>query len=61
MPDDKDYKHDGFTEEEIEFMRMDLESDMEYSKLIDHVQKSMEEKGLDFWVEYEKWQQDKEV
>jgi hypothetical protein len=40
---------------------MDLESDMEYSKLIDHVQKSMEEKGLDFWVEYEKWQQDKEV
>jgi len=44
-----------FTDEQIEFMRADIESSFAYSKLIHIAKKIVESEGLNFEEEFEKW------
>jgi hypothetical protein len=47
-------------EDMVDFMRMDLESGMTYSKIIDQAQKNAESKGRDFYKDFEKWKADQQ-
>ena len=49
-----------FTNEQISFMRADLECDMGYSRFIDLTQKRFEEEGRDFYEEFEEWKKNKD-
>jgi len=46
-----------FTEEDIEFMRADLESGFAYTKIIGIAKKMIEADGRNFEEEFEKWKQ----
>lgn len=41
----------------IDFMRQDLENDMDYSKLIETAHKNIEADGKDFNTEFKKWKE----
>ncbi len=43
------------TEEQTDFMRADLESDMGYSRIIEATRKQFKEQGRDFDAELEEW------
>ena len=43
----------------VDFMRADLESGMGYSKVIETAKKIVEERGGDFYKEFEKWKEEK--
>lgn len=44
-----------FTNDQIEFMRADLENGMNYTKLIERVRKLIEARGGNFEEEFETW------
>jgi hypothetical protein len=48
-------------EDMIDFMRADLDSKMQLSRMIDTVRKRMKEDGLDFDEEYKKWKEDRDA
>lgn len=43
----------------IDFMRKDLESGMQYSKIIEHGRKIVEDRGENFDEAFEKWREKK--
>ena len=45
----------GFTKEQTDFMRGDLESDMGYSKIIEATKKRFKEEDRDFEKEFKAW------
>lgn len=45
-----------FSEEQIEFMRQDLASNMSLSRMIDSVKKRFADEGRDFDAEFEQFQ-----
>ncbi len=47
----------NLTNDDIEFMRGDLESGMGYSKMIMYVKNKMEAEGKDFMEEFRKWKE----
>ena len=46
-------------EEQIEFMRADLESNFAYTKIIEVAKKIVEAEGKNFEQEFEKWKQER--
>ncbi len=48
-----------FSDETIDFMRADLESDFAYTKLIDAAKKMFKNQGRDFEAEFAEWERKK--
>jgi len=48
-----------FTDDQIDFIRADLESGMKYTKMIEEVKKRLKAEGRDFDAELKKFQADK--
>ena len=46
-------------EEQIEFMRADLESNFAYTKIIEAARKLVDADGRNFEQEFEKWKQER--
>ena len=46
-----------FTNEQIEFMRADLESNMGYSKMIEATKNRFKAEGRDFEKEFKEWKE----
>lgn len=44
-----------FTDEQIDFMRADLASDMGYTRMIEATKKRFKEEGRDFDAEFKEW------
>jgi hypothetical protein len=47
------------TENIIDFMREDIETNFGYSRIIKKAKERLESEGKDFWEEFEKWKQEK--
>lgn len=48
-----------FTDEQIDFMRADLASDMGYTRMIEATKERFKEEGRDFDAEFKRWERKK--